>query len=58
MVVEVKVTGLFTSGVLGEMVKLVESGIEPMLRPTLYQSTLTELTRYPSVPISIPLRVH
>jgi len=39
------VTGLFTSGLVGEIVKLVESGIEPMLRPTLYQSTLTELSK-------------
>jgi len=45
MVVEVKVTGLFTSGVPGETVKLVESGTEPMLRPKLDQSTSTELTR-------------
>ena len=45
MVVEAKVMGLFTSGLLGEIVKLVESGIEPMLRPTLYQSTLTELSK-------------
>ena len=45
MVVEAKVMGLFTSGLLAEIVKLVESGIEPMFRPTLYQSTLTELSK-------------
>ena len=45
MVVAVKVTGVFTSGVLGDTVKLVESGIWPKLKFTLYQSTLTELTR-------------
>ena len=45
IVVEVKVTGLFTTGLPGNTVKLVESGTGPMLRPTLYQSTFTELTR-------------
>jgi len=45
MVVDVNVTGLFTSGLLGEIVKLVESGIEPLLRPRLYQSALTELSK-------------
>jgi hypothetical protein len=45
MVVDVKVTGLFTKGLLGESVKLVDSGIGPMLRPTFNQSTLTEFNR-------------
>jgi hypothetical protein len=58
MVVDVKVTSLFTKGLPGETVKLVDSGIGPMLRPTFNQSTLTEFNRYPSVPISIPARVH
>ena len=54
MVVDVKVTGVFTIGLLGEIVKLVESGIGPTLRFTSYQFTSSSWNWYPSVPISIP----